>query len=285
MIITITKAIACGQRVQGVIDSVQGEYKTDKKHETKNGLPKVEFRNVSFRYPSSGELLLKNISFSVNAGDTVGIIGATGSGKTTLVNLIPAFYDVTDGEVLLDGINVTDIDKLSLRKRFGIVPQTATLVKDTLRENLNWRNADATDEEIMRIAKLACVDNVILDKKDGLDSYSDQMGKNFSGGQRQRLTVARALVGEPEILILDDSSSALDYATDAALRRAIASLPYEHTTFIVSQRTSAILDADKIIVLDDGEIIGIGTHDELYNNCITYREIHDLQFSSNGDGE
>lgn len=281
LIITITKSIACGQRVQAVIDSVEGEFRTEVNAESRIGAPKVEFRNVSFRYKSAGDTSLSNISFSVNAGDTVGIIGATGSGKTTLVNLIPAFYEATEGEVLIDGVNVSKIDKVKLRKRFGIVPQTATLVKDTIRDNLNWRDQNVSDEEIMEAAKLACVDTVILDKKDGLDSYSDQMGKNFSGGQRQRLTVARALVGQPEILILDDSSSALDYATDAALRRAIRSLPYEHTTFIVSQRTSAILDADKIIVLDDGEIIGIGTHNELYSNCTPYREIHDLQFSAN----
>ena len=285
LIITITKAIACGQRVQAVIDSVNGEFRSSEHSESIIGCPKVEFKNVSFKYASAGENSLTNISFSVKAGDTVGIIGATGSGKTTLVNLIPAFYDVTEGEILIDGVNVSEIDRIELRKRFGIVPQTATLVKDSLRDNLNWRDSEASDEEIMNIAKLACVDKVILDKKDGLDSYSDQMGKNFSGGQRQRLTVARALVGKPEILILDDSSSALDYATDAALRRAIRTLPYEHTTFIVSQRTSAILDADKIIVLDDGEIIGIGTHKELYNDCMTYREIHDLQFSGSGFGD
>lgn len=279
LIITITKAIACGQRVQTVIDGVEGEFYCNTNVPFKNNCPKVEFRNVSFRYAGAGDNSLSNISFTVNSGETVGIIGATGSGKSTLVNLIPAFYTVTEGEILIDGINVIDIDRKALRKKFGIVPQHPTLMKDSIRENLNWRDINASDNEIMNAAKIACAQKVILDKSGELDAYSEQMGKNFSGGQRQRLTVARALVGNPEILILDDSSSALDYATDAKLRSGIKNLPYEHTTFIVSQRTSAILNADKIIVLDDGEIIGIGTHDELYCNCETYREIHDLQFA------
>jgi len=281
LIITITKAIACGQRVQSVIDGVEGEFYSDGDVDLKNNCPKVEFRNVSFRYDGAGDDSLSNVSFTVNSGETIGIIGATGSGKSTLVNLIPAFYEVTEGEILIDGINVNNIDRKALRKKFGIVPQHATLMKDSLRDNLNWRDVNASDDEIMNAAKTACAQKVILDKNGELDAYSEQLGKNFSGGQRQRLTIARALVGDPEILILDDSSSALDYATDAELRAGIRSLPYEHTTFIVSQRTSSILNADKNIVLDDGEVIGIGTHDELYGNCDAYREIHDLQFAQN----
>lgn len=279
LIIAITKAIACAQRVQAVIDGVEGESQSGGAVSFHGNCPKIEFRNVSFRYKGAGDDSLSHVSFTVDSGETVGIIGATGSGKSTLVNLIPGFYQATEGEILIDGVNVNGIDKKNLRKRFGIVPQHATLFKDSLRDNLSWRNPKATDEDIMTAARLACVDKVISDKNGGLSAFSEQMGKNFSGGQRQRLTVARALVGKPEILILDDSSSALDYATDAKLRHSVRNLPYEHTTFIVSQRTSSILDADKIIVLDDGEIIGIGTHDQLYRQCEPYREIHDLQFS------
>ena len=283
LIITITKAVASGQRIQAVIDSVDGEKKegiceflTDK--------PKIEFNNVSFKYDGAGDYSLANISFEVKNGETVGIIGATGSGKTTLVNLIPALYLATEGEILVDGINVKDADPASLRRKFGIVPQRATLFRGELRDNLNWRKSDVSDEDIEDALITAQASKVVADKKCGLDAIVEQKGRNFSGGQRQRLTIARALVSNPEILILDDSSSALDYATDSTLRSAITDLPYDHTTIIVSQRTSSIMHANKILVLDEGRLIGMGTHDELYENCEAYREIHDLQFAENKGG-
>ena len=278
-IITLTKAVACGQRVSSVIFADTGERDGGESQAKGTAVPKVEFRNVSFRYSGAADYSMKNISFSVNPGETVGIIGATGSGKTTLVSLIPAFYECTEGEVLVDGVNVKDANLETLRAKFGIVPQKAVLFRGSIRENLCWRRDEASDAELLRAAETAQAKEVIAGKSAGLDAPVEQNGKNFSGGQRQRLTIARALVGEPDILILDDSSSALDYATDAALRTSVASLPYEHTTFIVSQRTSSIMHADKIIVLDDAEMVGIGTHRELYETCETYREIHDLQFS------
>ncbi len=284
LIITMTKAVACGQRISAVIENVKGEREDGEIPASANGTPKIEFRNVSFRYDGAGDDSLKNISFSVSTGETVGIIGATGSGKSTLVSLIPAFYLATDGEVLIDGLDVKNSDVVGLRRKFGIVPQHSTLMHGTLRENLNWRAEDATDVDIMIAAAAAQATNVITRKEGGLDAVSEQHGRNFSGGQRQRLAIARALVADPEILIFDDSSSALDYATDAALRDAIAELPYEHTTFIVSQRTSSVMHADKILVLEDGMLIGAGTHSELYESCAAYREIHDLQFKS-GKGE
>lgn len=280
LIITITKAVACGQRVSSVVFADTGERDEGKTAKTDLSAPKVEFRNVSFRYAGASDDSLKNISFSVKHGETVGIIGATGSGKSTLVNLIPAFYECTEGEILVDGINVKESNLEELREKFGIVPQKAVLFRGTIRDNLRWRREGASDDELMRAAELAQAKDVIESKSARLDASVEQNGKNFSGGQRQRLTIARALVGEPEILILDDSSSALDYATDAALRSSISSLPYKHTMFIVSQRTSSIMHADKIIVLEDAEMVGFGTHKELYETCETYREIHDLQFST-----
>jgi len=280
LIITITKAVACGQRVSSVVFADTGERDEGKTAKTDLSAPKVEFRNVSFRYAGAADDSLKNISFSVKHGETVGIIGATGSGKSTLVNLIPAFYECTEGEILVDGINVKESSLEELREKFGIVPQKAVLFRGTIRDNLRWRREGASDDELMRAAELAQAKDVIESKSARLDASVEQNGKNFSGGQRQRLTIARALVGEPEILILDDSSSALDYATDAALRSSVSSLPYKHTTFIVSQRTSSIMHADKIIVLEDAEMVGFGTHKELYETCETYREIHDLQFST-----
>ncbi len=280
LIITITKAAACADRVADVITSGDGERSGGKRlpQDVSTSVPKVEFRGVSLRYDGSAEDSLHGITFSVMPGETVGIIGGTGSGKTSLVNLIPAFYECTEGEVLVDGVNVTECDIDSLRKRIGIVPQRAVLFKGSIRDNLLWRDPRADDAELMSAAADAMADDVIKSKDGGLSAHVEQSGRNFSGGQRQRLTIARALVGHPDILIFDDSSSALDYATDAALRRSIANLPYTHTTFIVSQRTSSIMHADRIIVLENGVPVGIGTHDELYRTCDTYREIHDLQF-------
>jgi len=221
---------------------------------------------------------LTNINFSVRRGEVVGIIGGTGSGKTSLVNLIPRFYDATVGEVIVDGINVKDYPLKKLRDKIGVVPQKAVLFKGSIRENMRWGNKNATDEEIMEAINIAQAGEIVAQKKEGLDFLIEQGGKNLSGGQRQRFTIARAIVKKPEILILDDSASALDFATDAALRKALRELPWNPTIFIVSQRTSSIQHADKIIVLDDGEIVGIGKHDELLETCEVYREIYDSQF-------
>lgn len=238
----------------------------------------VEFNNVTLRYNASAEPALENIDFSVKKGQTIGIIGGTGSGKSSLINLIPRFYDVESGEVKVDGINVKDYPLDTLREKIGMVPQKAVLFKGTLRENMQWGKNDASDEEIMDAIEIAQVSSVVKSKQNGLDMEIEQGGKNLSGGQRQRFTIARALVGRPEIIILDDSSSALDFATDAALRKAIASIDYGPTVFIVSQRTSSIQSADKIIVLDDGIAVGIGRHDELLRNCDVYKEIYNSQF-------
>ncbi len=245
------------------------------------GVPRVRFDNVTAGYSEGSEPALSNVSFSVYPGQTVGIIGSTGSGKTTLVDLIPRFYDVRNGAVLVDGVDVRETDVSSLRGRCGIVPQRAVLFKGTLRDNLLFGNPEATDGELREALRLACIDDIFT-THDGLDTPVAQYGRNFSGGQRQRLTVARALVRRPDILILDDSSSALDYATDAKLRRNIASLAERPTVFIVSQRTVSVKDADLIIVLEDGEAVGVGKHEDLLSSCPVYREIH---AAVTGDGE
>ncbi len=284
LIITITKSVACGQRVQAVMDSGSGEAVGGVVPTSKIGTPVIEFRNVSFRYSGALEESLKNVSFAVNEGETLGVIGATGSGKTTLVNLIPGFYPASEGEVLVDGVSVCDADIDALREKIGVVMQNTTLFKGTIKENLDLRGTGATDEELESAILTAQAGNIIESKSGGLLASVKQYGRNFSGGQKQRLTIARALVGEPEILILDDSSSALDYATDASLRRALSERTSTRATVIVSQRTSSIMNADKIIVLDDGATVGIGTHAELLESCETYREIHELQFGTNGGG-
>lgn len=276
LIISITKSVACAGRISAVLDV-----------ETENGLdgtaiisekPEnlVEFRNVSFAYSGSGENSLENVSFSVKKGETVGIIGSTGSGKTTLVNLIPAFYKASDGRVLVGGSDVRDIPLEELRSKIAVVPQKSVLFKGTVRENMLWGNPDAGDKDMMKALEAAQAAGFIAEKQ-GLDTPVEQGGRNFSGGQRQRLSVARALMKKADILILDDSSSALDYATDAAMRRAIAAGQGETAVFIVSQRTSSIMHADKIIVLDDGNA-SVGTHEELLKNNAVYREIHFSQF-------
>ena len=245
--------------------------------------PFIVFDSVGLKYSDGAENALTEISFTADRGQTIGVIGGTGSGKTTLVNLIPHFYDVNEGQVRIDGRNVNDNAMQSyLRERVGVVPQKARLFKGTIRENLLWGRADATDDELLVAAEIAQAKEVI-DGKGGLDAAVEQGGKNFSGGQKQRLTIARALVRNPEILILDDSSSALDYATDLELRRAIRKL--ETTVFIVSQRASSVRDADKIIVLDEGRIVGIGTHAELMETCEVYREIFFSQYQDEEGGE
>lgn len=278
LIITMTKSIACAKRVSDVLDIEPDIIGAEAIPSSIDSDIAVEFNNVTLRYNASAEPALENIDFSVKKGQTIGIIGGTGSGKSSLINLIPRFYDVESGEVKVDGINVKDYPLDTLREKIGTVPQKAVLFKGTLRENMQWGKNDATDEEIMDAIEIAQVSSVVKSKQNGLDMEIEQGGKNLSGGQRQRFTIARALVGRPEIIILDDSSSALDFATDAALRKAIASIDYGPTVFIVSQRTSSIQSADKIIVLDDGIAVGIGRHDELLRNCDVYKEIYNSQF-------
>ena len=244
----------------------------------------VEFSNVSLNYngklsPDSEENALNNINFTVKKGETIGVIGGTGSGKTSLVSLIPRFYDASEGEVRVKGRNVTAYSFKDLRKTVAVVLQKASLFKGSIRDNIKWGNENATDEEIMEAVRLACAEDVVNSKEGKLDFVIEQEGRNLSGGQKQRLSIARALVGKPEILILDDSSSALDYATDLALRKGINALEYKPTVFIVSQRTSSIMQADKIVVLDDGELVGVGKHENLLKSCEVYREIYNSQYS------
>ena len=277
LIITVTKCFASADRVNEILKMnpslVHGE-----SAKLTDGAPFITFDGVSMKYNKGGMEALSDISFTVEKGQTVGIIGGTGSGKTTLVNLIPHFYDASEGQVLIDGQNVNSLGDEELRNMCGIVPQRAVLFKGTIRDNLKWGNENATDEEIMTAVNYACAADVINSKPDGLDEMVEQGGKNFSGGQRQRLTIARALVRKPEILILDDSASALDYATDARLRNNLRLLDYNPTVFIVSQRTSSIHHADKILVLDGGRLVGCGKHAELLKNCEVYRETYESQY-------
>ena len=278
-IVTVTKAVACGHRIQAVLDTPTGmEKKPDSSDALDENAPAVEFKNVTLKYSGNSEPSLENIDFSVNKGDTVGIIGGTGSGKTSLVNMIPRFYDAECGEVRVFGKNVNSYELDKLREQIGIVPQKAVLFKGSVRSNLEWGKSDATDEEIMDALKIAQAYDFVSEKEGGLDAPVEQFGRNFSGGQRQRLTIARAIVRRAPIIILDDSASALDFATEAKLRHSLKSLDYDPTIFIISQRTSSIAHADKIIVLDDGKIVGIGKHEELLASCDVYREIYDSQF-------
>ena len=276
LIITVTKSFACAGRITAVLD-MQPSLKSGELTEEESS-HFVEFKNVCANYGNAAIDALENISFYAERGQTIGIIGGTGAGKTTLVNLLPHFYDVKSGGVFIDGKNVNVIGDKVLRDKCGIVPQRAVLFEGTIRSNMKWGDENATDEQISSAIEIAQAADVINSKQNGLDEVVEQGGKNFSGGQRQRLTVARALVKKPEILILDDSASALDYATDAKLRKSLQSLDYAPTVFIVSQRTSSIRHADKIIVLDGGKMVGLGTHDELLKTCDIYREIHYSQF-------
>lgn len=278
LIISITKSVASGNRISSVLDMESSLVEKDLLYKNTQSEYAVEFRHVGLKYKNASGESLTNIDFSVRHGDVVGIIGGTGSGKTSLVNLIPRFYEVTTGEVILDGTNVKDYPLNSLRDKIGVVPQKSVLFKGSIRENMQWGNKMATDEEIMDAITMAQAGEIVAKKKEGLDFIIEQGGKNLSGGQRQRFTIARALVKKPEILILDDSASALDFATDAALRKALRKMPGNPTVFIVSQRTSSIQYADKIIVLDDGQIAGIGKHEQLLENCEVYSEIYDSQF-------
>ena len=277
LIINLTKSVACGNRINDVF-KIKPSINDGSGIKT-NGEAVVEFDHVSATYAGSKEKSLDSLTLSIPRGSTVGIIGATGSGKTTLINLIPRFYDVSGGSLKVNGTDVRNYNVDELRKLVGVVPQKAALVSGTVRDNMKWGKPDATDEEINAVLKTAQALDFV-DEKDGLDSKILQGGKNLSGGQIQRLTIARALVRKPEILILDDSSSALDFATDAALRRAIKSDTDNMTVFIVSQRFSTIKNADMIIVLDDGRVCGIGKHDELFESCEEYRDICESQLSS-----
>lgn len=278
LIITITKALACAGRVSAALDVGTDMHGADAMPKENDTDEEVRFENVEFSYATGGEPALSGISFSVKKGETMGIIGGTGSGKSSLVSLIPRFYDATGGHVYIKGNDVKDYPLGALREMVGMVPQKAVLFKGTIRENLRWGNADATEEEMERALSDAQALEIVKAKPEGLDSPVAQNGKNLSGGQRQRLTIARALIKKPEILILDDSASALDYATDLALRRSLAALSYKPTVFIVSQRASSILHADKIAVLDEGKMVGLGTHDELMQTCPVYREIYYSQY-------
>ena len=292
LIVTMTKALACAERVASVFEIGADATEDEKKAALDNSIaakvdekaPFLNFNHVSLTYQGAGAPTLQDMNVTVNRGDTVGIIGGTGSGKTSLVNLIPGFYPATEGEILLEGRDIRTMSDEELRGRIGVVPQKAVLFKGTIRSNLQWGKPDATEEEMWKALELAQASEVVDGKPGKLDATVAQNGKNFSGGQRQRLTIARALVRNPEILILDDSASALDYATDAKLRAAIRTLEDKTTTFIVSQRASTIRHADKIIVLDDGEIAGMGTHDELLKDCTVYQEIYYSQYPEQRGG-
>lgn len=294
--VTIAKAIACGDRIEAVMEITEGmeqcgenagQNKGTCGKEDRDNIPAVEFRHVFMRYGNGGEDALEDISFSAMPGETIGIIGGTGAGKTSIVNLIPRFYDVTEkcteagNGVFVKGKNVREYDPAVLRGIVGTVMQKAVLFKGTIRENLRWGNENATDEEINKALKLAQAYETVAGREKGLDSEVEQEGRNFSGGQKQRLSIARTLLQKPEILILDDSSSALDYATDRELRRALGGLEWKPTVFIVSQRTSSIMNADRILVLEDGVLVGNGTHEKLLKECDVYREIHEISTGSN----
>ncbi len=275
LIITMTKAVACGNRIESVLE-IQPDDNDGTDHSRIRG--QVDFGDVTLGYSQGGDPALEHISFTAMPGQTIGIIGGTGSGKTSLVNLIPGFYNASSGVVAIDGVNVEEYDPTSLRSQIGIVPQKAVLFRGTIRENLLWGNENASDDDLWQALEIAQAREVVKDKAGELNAKVSQGGTNFSGGQRQRLTIARALVRKPAILILDDSASALDYATDARLRMAIRNMDAPPTTFIVSQRAASVRYADTIIVLDDGEMVGIGTHEELLAACPVYQEIYQSQF-------
>lgn len=277
LIITINRSIACGQRLKHLLALPAGlDYSQSETNVTTNTTGEVTMQNVEFSYPGGGAPALTGVNFKAQSGQTIGIIGGTGAGKSTLVNLLPRFYDATKGQVLIDGVDVKDYPKGQLIKKFGVVPQKAQLFAGSVRENMRWGNDKASDEDIWAALRQAQVADVVEKKEGQLDFAIEQNGENLSGGQKQRLTIARALVKKPEFLILDDSASALDFATDAALRQALARL--KKTTFIVSQRAASIMRSDQIIVLDNGAVAGIGNHDDLMQTCPIYQEIFYSQF-------
>lgn len=282
LIINITKSVASGNRIQEIL-STEPSLTGGEVRKLRDEKTAIEFQNVFLRYSEGAEYSLSDISFSVNQGETIGIIGGTGAGKTSVINLIAYFYKATKGKVKVFGTDVKEYDTSFLREMIGIVPQHSVLFSGTVRENMKWGNKEATDEEIYKALEISQALDFIKEKENCLDYYVNQGGKNFSGGQRQRLCIARAIIKNPKILVLDDSSSALDFATDAALRKAIDGIKEQMTVVIVSQRTSSIMKADKILVLDDGECLGEGTHEELLLSSGVYREIHNSQFGGNAD--
>lgn len=282
LIVLVNKALACANRIQAVLD-MEPDMEREKGATTCSGVHKeapylMEFNHVSMTYPGAGDESLTDVNLKVKKGQTIGVIGGTGSGKTTLVNLIPRFYEITKGVLLVDGKPIGEHSLDALRDRIGVVPQKAVLFKGTIKDNLTMGKADATLQEIEKALEIAQAKEIVDGKPDGLMTQITQGGKNLSGGQRQRLTIARALVRQPEILILDDSASALDYATDAKLRASLKTLDYNPTVFIVSQRASSLMHADQIVVLDDGEVKGVGTHEELLSDCEVYQEIYYSQY-------
>ena len=284
LIVQMTKAVACGNRIADVL-SIPSKLpeKNPKLIDAKAGAPEVEFDHVCMTYEGAADETLTDISFTVQKGQTIGIIGGTGSGKSSLVNLIPRFYDATKGTIRIQGNDINDYDAVQLRDKIGVVMQKAVLFAGTIADNLRWGKNDATEEEMWKALDIAQATEVVKGKEGGLDYMIEQGGKNLSGGQKQRLTIARAVVKDPDILILDDSASALDFATDASLRAALKSMHGDKTIFIVSQRTSSIQFADNIIVLDDGQMVGFGPHEELLETCETYKEIYDSQFKKESD--
>ncbi|MDY4741937.1 MAG: ABC transporter ATP-binding protein [Lachnospira sp.] len=283
LIITITKALACAGRIESVFQVQCGMADGDvREGSDDSNIPAVEFKNVSLTYKDSTAPSVDGISFKAMKGQTIGIIGGTGSGKSSFVNLIPRLYDATEGEVLVDGVNVKDYSIEALRDKVGIVMQKAVLFKGTIRENMRMGNKTATDEQIDEALAISQSKEFVDSKEGRLDYQIEQGGKNLSGGQRQRLTIARAIVKKPDVLILDDSASALDFATDAALRKAISGMDNSPTVFIVSQRAASLMHADLIIVLEDGQVAGMGTHEQLLDNCEIYKEIYDSQFKKEG---
>lgn len=276
LIINLTKAFACARRVNDIF-AIPADLDNGTLTDGIDKTVKVEFNNVSLKYEGAGENSIENVNLKVNSGETIGVIGGTGCGKTTLVNMIPGFYNATEGSVRIEGSDIKEFKKSALREKIGVVPQKSLLFKGTIRSNLLWGNSEATEEDLIDALKKSQSYDFVMEKEKGLDTEVAQAGRNFSGGQKQRLAIARALVRKPEILILDDSSSALDFVTDARLRAEIKKMEGV-TTFVVSQRTSSIMHADQIIVLDDGQVVGLGTHETLLKDCDVYKEIYQSQF-------
>ena len=285
LIISITKSVACGNRIQAVLDITPSMEDGSVSSGDENSEYAVEMENVSFKYASASAASIEDINLKIKKGETLGVIGSTGCGKTTLISLIPRFYDCTAGKVKVNGVDVKDYSQEALRESVAVVMQKTVLFNGSIRDNIRWGNENATDEEISQAVSSAQAADVVASKPEGLDFIVEQGGKNLSGGQQQRLSNARALVRKPEILILDNSSSALDYATEAALRKSIAELDFKPTVITVSQRVSAVMHSDRIMVLEDGRAVGLGTHDELLKSCPEYKELYESQVKSSKGGE
>lgn len=285
LIISITKSVACGNRIQAVLDITPSMEDGSVSSGDENSEYAVEMENVSFKYASASAASIEDINLKIKKGETLGVIGSTGCGKTTLISLIPRFYDCTAGKVKVSGVDVKDYSQEALRESVAVVMQKTVLFNGSIRDNIRWGNENATDEEISQAVSSAQAADVVASKPEGLDFIVEQGGKNLSGGQQQRLSIARALVRKPEILILDNSSSALDYATEAALRKSIAELDFKPTVITVSQRVSSVMHSDRIMVLEDGRAVGLGTHDELLKSCPEYKELYESQVKSSKGGE